>query len=498
MRNIAEGVYVGRVAPGLWVHTTTHRYPNGTLVPSNGMLLESGEQSILIDTGSEEGHTSALLGWAQRTLGKPVARVIVTHAHDDRTGGIGVLLERHIPVFGLPATRRLMVAAHRPAPEAIPVLEKRLWHDPAGFDVFFPGAGHAPDNVVVYFLHPRILFGGCLIKSATATTLGNVADADRSAWPGSIRRVAQTFSPPRLVIPGHGRAGGNAIGQTLHLLGAGTFDGLSDQMAQLAKAAHGRVGAAALLIETGESASLRGSESFPMQSVYKAPISMAVLHEIEQGRLTLEQRVPVRKADLIAPGQYSPIATAYPKGGVALTVRELMQAALIESDGTASDILLRLAGGPERVTGYLRAQDVRDLTVAASEKEMGRDDLLQYRSGATPEAAVQLLRLLATGRILTPDHRRLLLDMMARAATGPHRIKGLLPAGTVVAHKTGTAGTRNGLTRATNDIGIVTLPDGRHLAIAVFVADSRADTATREGVIARIARAAWDRCVRKR
>ena len=86
---------------------------------------------------------------------------------------------------------------------------------------------------------------------------------------------------------------------------------------------------------------------------------------------------------------------------------------------------------------------------------------------------------------------------MSESSTGPQRLKGLLPAGTVVAHKTGSSWTENGITAATNDIGIVTLPNGRHLAIAVFVSDSPADQATREGVIAKIARAVWERFAAK-
>jgi beta-lactamase class A len=88
---------------------------------------------------------------------------------------------------------------------------------------------------------------------------------------------------------------------------------------------------------------------------------------------------------------------------------------------------------------------------------------------------------------------RWLLYEMSIAVTGPNRIKGLLPKGTIVAHKTGTGGTNDGLTSATNDIGIIYLPNGKHLAVAVFVSDSPADDKTREGVIARIAKASWDR-----
>jgi beta-lactamase class A len=89
-------------------------------------------------------------------------------------------------------------------------------------------------------------------------------------------------------------------------------------------------------------------------------------------------------------------------------------------------------------------------------------------------------------------HTKELLDWMAASPTGPHRIKGQLPPGTVVMHKTGSSDTANGVTYATNDIGLIALPDGRRLAIAIFVTDSKADEATREAVIARIAKAAYE------
>jgi len=163
------------------------------------------------------------------------------------------------------------------------------------------------------------------------------------------------------------------------------------------------------------------------------------------------------------------------------------------SDGTASDVVLRLAGGGESVTRYLRGLGVTGMVVATSEAEMARGDDVQYRNWATPLAAIQLLRAIQEGPGLSPSSRDLLQEFMFASVPGARRIPGLLPAGTRIAHKTGTSGTQDGLTRATNDVGIVRLPDARHLAVAVFVSDSRADEATRAAVIARIARAAWDR-----
>jgi beta-lactamase class A len=264
--------------------------------------------------------------------------------------------------------------------------------------------------------------------------------------------------------------------------------------ARIAQDSGGRVGAFATIVEAGsERAGLNESERFPMQSVYKLPIAMAVLDQVERGTLALDRAVTLAAEDMAPSALHSPLRDRHPRGGIDLTIRALIRAAVADSDGTASDALLRAAGGGERVTEYLRRAGITDMAVATTEVEMSRDPMAQYRNYSTPQAAVALLTALFTGRTLSPASRRLLLDDMIASTPGRNRLKGRLPRGTVVAHKTGTDGTRGGMTRATNDIGIVTLPDGRHMAIAVFVKDSTAAAATREGVIARIARAAWDR-----
>jgi beta-lactamase class A len=265
--------------------------------------------------------------------------------------------------------------------------------------------------------------------------------------------------------------------------------GLQMRFESIAKDAKGRVGAAVELIETGEAVSLNGSEKFPMQSVYKLPIALAVLQRVDEGSFDLEQRVEVTTNDLVPKPVQSPLRDAHPFG-VELSISNLLRQMIVESDGTASDVLLRLLKGPPTVNRYLQASGLTNVVVATTEKEMGQDEHAQYRNAATPEGMVAVLRALHEGRGLSAASRKLLLGFMTETTYGRLRIKGRLPAGTVVAHKTGSSRTVNGLARATNDAGIVTLPDGRHLAIAVFVSDSRADEATREAVIARIARAA--------
>lgn len=283
---------------------------------------------------------------------------------------------------------------------------------------------------------------------------------------------------------------GNA-GMSQELAKACAPDRLQKQFQEIAAGAQGPAGAAAMLVETGEVVALNGKQQFPMQSVYKLPIAMAVLDQVDKTNLKLDQRVKVEPADLVPSGLRSPIRDKHPRG-VELSVRELLEYLMVDSDGTACDVLLKLIGGPEPATKYLRDLGVKGIAISTSEKAMSENDEVQYRNWSTPESMVQLLKMLAEARGISALNRELLLDFMIKTPTFPGRLKGLLPAGTVVAHKTGSSGTKDGLTRATNDVGLITLPDGKHLAVAVFVSDTKADSATREAVIARITRAAWD------
>lgn len=265
---------------------------------------------------------------------------------------------------------------------------------------------------------------------------------------------------------------------------------LLSQIEQAAGAAKGRVGAAATVLETGESVDFNGVEHFPMQSVYKFPIGMTVLDQVDQGKIKLEQKIHVTKDDFVKLSQHSPVRDKNPNG-VELSVGELLRFMVSESDGTATDVLLKLIGGTTVVRDYLSKLKINNIAVANTEKEIGQDQAVQYQNWASPEGIITLLSALHEGQGLSKQSGALLLRLMTETPTGLKRLKGLLPPGTIVAHKTGTSGTINGITAATNDIGLIVLPSGRHLAIAVFVSDSSADDATREEVIAKIAQVAF-------
>jgi metallo-beta-lactamase class B len=206
---LSDDVQVTRVAPGLWMHVTWAPLADGTLYPANGMLLETADGSVLFDTGWNDAQTRALLAWAQRDLHRPVRRAYVTHAHNDRIGGVAALRRAGVPVAGLARTGEIARAQGVAAPDALPGLDAAPVRE-GGYELFYPGPGHAPDNVVVWFPEQRVLFGGCLVKADTATTVGNVADADVPNWPRAVARVRQSYPAARLVVPGHGAPSGPA------------------------------------------------------------------------------------------------------------------------------------------------------------------------------------------------------------------------------------------------------------------------------------------------
>jgi beta-lactamase class A len=277
--------------------------------------------------------------------------------------------------------------------------------------------------------------------------------------------------------------------------GAAAQQPFQQQIRDIAADAHGKVSVACSLPGTSLNCDLDPRAHPPMQSVFKLPLVLTVLHQLEQGKFSLDQPIRFLPEDRILPKPYSPLQDKYPNAGVDVPLRTLLQMTVSLSDNTAADILLRLAGGPKVVGGYIASLGVTGFHLRDGERALHRDTPLQYRNWFEPRGAVQLLRRISDRSPLTPEHTALLLEWM-RPATPTGRLDGDLPSGTVVAHKSGSSNVDKGVAHATNDIGLIALPDGRKLAIAVFLTDSTADEDTRKKVIARIARAAYDAAMR--
>jgi metallo-beta-lactamase class B VIM len=206
--------------PGVWIHTSRYVFPDGSLIPANGLVVKEGGGLVLIDTAWGEMLTADLLGEIHREIKLPVRRAIVTHSHADRIAGADLLRKQGIPVFAHPLTcRRAAAVAIAMPSDSLAGLRKPGDAEFLGsIEVFYPGPAHSPDNIVVWVPSARVLFGGCAVKSIDSN-LGNLADADTRAWPDAIHRVMERYRQAEVVVPGHGAEGGQQLlTHTLELL----------------------------------------------------------------------------------------------------------------------------------------------------------------------------------------------------------------------------------------------------------------------------------------
>ncbi len=274
---------------------------------------------------------------------------------------------------------------------------------------------------------------------------------------------------------------------------------LRRQIEQVVAGKKATVGVAIADSDGKVAASLNGDRRFPMQSVFKLHIGLKMLSEIDKGRFSLDQKIEISKSDLL-PDLYSPIRDRYPEGAT-LSLAEILGYTISASDNVGCELLLKLLGGPAEIERYFIERGFRDVSIKVNEVVMQANWDRQFENWTTPNAANQVLRAFYANdrKLLSVKSREFLWKVMRETETGADRLKGRLPAGTVVAHKTGSSGVNKttGVTAAVNDIGVVFLPNGRYFFISVFVTDSTEDAAANEKIIADIARAAWDHFVKK-
>lgn len=239
--------------------------------------------------------------------------------------------------------------------------------------------------------------------------------------------------------------------------------------------------------------SINGEKHCPMQSVFKFHIALAVLRQVDKGKLSLDQKIEIRKQDLL-PGLYSPLRDKYPDGA-SLPISEILSYTVSASDNVGCDVLLKLLGGPKAVETYFAENGFKDVSIKYNEEDQQGSWDLQFQNYTTPAAANKVLAAYYYNekKLLSKESHAFIWKLMRETETGENRLKGGLPANTVVAHKTGTSGVnKEGTRAAVNDIGIVFLPNGQHFFISVFVTNSKENTETNEKIIADIAKAAWD------
>ena len=240
---------------------------------------------------------------------------------------------------------------------------------------------------------------------------------------------------------------------------------------------------------------LNGEKHFPMQSVFKFHIALAVLSEIDKGKLSLDQKVEISKNDLLPEDFWSPLRDENPNGG-SFTIERLIQYSVSHSDNTACDVLIRLIGTPKTVEEYIKKSGINDIQITFNEKEMQANWENMFQNWTTPKAASETLKLFYENKsnLLSKSSYDFFWKTNKETTTGKNRIRGQLPEKTVVAHKTGWSGTNKetGITAAVNNIGIVFLPSGEYFIISVFVSESKENFDSNEKIIADIAKATYD------
>lgn len=257
------------------------------------------------------------------------------------------------------------------------------------------------------------------------------------------------------------------------------------------------VGVAIMDLSNRDTLTLNNDHQFPMQSVFKFHLALAVLDQVDKGKFSLDQEIFISRENLL-PDIWSPLREEFPEGDTSVSLGKLINYTVSKSDNVGCDILFNLIGGPDSVDNHIRSLGITDFLISANEAEMHRDWDVQFTNWTKPLAAVQLLDKFFSQNILSISSREFLWNAMVESETGPQRIKGQLPSGTIVGHKTGSSGqNESGVTAVLNDIGIVTLPNRNHFAIAVFVSNSLENEEENQKIIADISKAAWDYFVSK-
>ncbi|MCY1662261.1 CGA/CIA family class A beta-lactamase [Chryseobacterium sp. SL1] len=266
---------------------------------------------------------------------------------------------------------------------------------------------------------------------------------------------------------------------------------LETQINSIIKNKKATVGISVLGFENGFTYNKNADKKLPMQSVFKFHIAAAVLDYADKGKLSLDQKVTLNQSNL-QENTWSPLREKYPNGGI-VPLSEIIEYTVAKSDNNGCDILLKLLGGTQVVQKFMNAKGVKNFQIKYNEEAMHKDWNAQYENYTTMNSAVDVLKKFYDGKLLSKKSTDYLMKVMLSTSTGTNKLIEQLPKDTPVARKTGSSGKNNaGLTGAENEIAIVTLPNGKHYAIAVFVSNSTETAEVNCRMISDISKTVWD------
>ncbi|PXW16146.1 beta-lactamase class A [Chryseobacterium sp. CBTAP 102] len=252
------------------------------------------------------------------------------------------------------------------------------------------------------------------------------------------------------------------------------------------------VGVSVLSFESNFKYSKNGDKKLPLLSVFKFHLASTVLDMADKGKFSTDQKFLIKKSDLLE-NTWSPLREKYPEGNIELSLGEIIKYTVAQSDNNTCDFLLRLIGGPKVVQQFMDSKGVKDLQIKYTEDDMHKDWKNQYGNESSTNSTVVLLKKFYDGKLLSKKSTDFLMQIMLATTTGTNKIVEQLPKRTPVAHKKGSSGKPdNILTVAENDMGIITLPNGKHYAIAIFVSNSTETERVNTRMVSDISKIVWD------
>lgn len=215
---VSEDIELQRLKKDVWIHTTYTHLEGYGRVPANGLLVIDANEAVLIDTPWNDEQTGALFEWVKKNLNARITQVVVCHSHDDCMGGLAVMHQKHAVSYASDQTKQIAEKAGKEVPLKTFSNNLSIACGSKELKLKYLGAGHTIDNIVAWLPGEKILFGGCLIRSAVYRTLGFIGEADIESWPQTLKKIPKTFPEAEIVVPGHGPFGGlELISHTIKL-----------------------------------------------------------------------------------------------------------------------------------------------------------------------------------------------------------------------------------------------------------------------------------------
>ncbi|PWB28404.1 class A beta-lactamase, subclass A2 [Flavobacterium sp. HTF] len=271
---------------------------------------------------------------------------------------------------------------------------------------------------------------------------------------------------------------------------------LRKELNQIIATKNATVGISIKSIEDKDTLSINGNLKAPLMSVFKFHIALTVLNKVDEGKLSLDQKIFIKKKDLHE-NTWSPMRDDYPEGNIDLTLDKLLRYTVSHSDNNGCDVLIKLVGGTKEIQKFITKQGIKDFVIKVNEQQMETWKNL-YINTSTPLATTELLEKFYKGEILKESSTKYLYQIMTETSRGLTWMKAGLPEGTELAHRTGISGTNdNNLRVAMNDVGIVKLPNGKHFILSVYLKEITETKEDTEKIIADITKVTWDYFTKK-